>query len=96
MAVETGVALPVALVSEVMVLAVAIPPDAAPKAVDDRGNVATAVPGDPTEPANRNTKSPLVLISAVTALVAAFWAATEWVTVIGFYLLVWVNGRRFD
>jgi hypothetical protein len=79
----TGDALPVALVSEVMALAVAVPPDDAPNAVADKGSVATAVPGEPTVDGEmRKTRFPLVLISAVTASVAAFRAAVECVTAI--------------
>jgi hypothetical protein len=79
----TGEALPVALVSLVIALAVAVPLDDAPNAVADSGKVATAVPGDATEDGEmRNTRLPLVLISAVTALVAAFRAAVLWVTAI--------------
>jgi len=72
----TGLALPVALVSLVIAFAVAVPLDADPNAVALKGSVATAVPGDPTEDGlMRNTRLPLVLISAVTASVAAFRAA---------------------
>jgi hypothetical protein len=83
----TGDALPVALVSEVMLLAVAVPLDDAPNAVALKGSVATAVPGEATdEGLMRNTKLPLVPISAVTASVAAFRAAVLWVTAIGQFL----------
>lgn len=75
-ALATGEALPVALVSEVMALAVAVPVDEAPKAVADSGRVATAVPGEPMVPESRKTRLPLVLIRAVTASVAALRAAT--------------------
>jgi hypothetical protein len=79
----TADALPVALVSEVIALAVAVPDDDAPNAVAERLNVATAVPGDETVDGEmRNLSLPLVLISAVTASVAAFLAAVEWVTLI--------------
>jgi hypothetical protein len=79
----TGEALPVALVSAVIALAVAVPLDAAPNAVEDSDRVATAVPGDDTvEGEMRNTSLPLVLISAVTASVAAFLAAVLCVTAI--------------
>lgn len=73
-AVATGEAFPVALVSLVMVLAVAVPPDDAAKAVADNGRVATAVPGAETVPLSRNLRFPLVLMSAVTASVAALRA----------------------
>jgi hypothetical protein len=83
----TGEALPVALVSEVMALAVAVPLDDAPNAVALRGSVATAVPGEATDDGLiRNTRFPLVPISAVTASVAASRAAVEWVTAIGQFL----------
>lgn len=74
----TGEALPVALVSLVIALAVAVPLDDAPNAVALRDSVATAVPGLATVDGEmRNTSLPLVLISAVTASVAAFLAAVE-------------------
>lgn len=76
-AVATGEALPVALVSLVIALAVAVPEDEAPKAVAESERVATAVPGDPTVPVRRNFSLPDVPISAVTALVAASLAAVE-------------------
>jgi hypothetical protein len=79
----TGLALPAALVSLVIALAVAVPLDAAPNAVALRGSVATAVPGAATvDGLIRKTRLPLVLISAVTASVAALRAAVEWVTAI--------------
>lgn len=81
-AVATAEALPAALVSEVIALAVAVPDELAPKAVADNGNVATAVPGEPTVPVNLRTKLPEVPISAVTASVAAFRAAVECVAAI--------------
>ena len=79
-AVATGEALPVALVSLVIELAVAVPDEDAPKAVADSERVATTVPGEPTVPARRNFSLPLEPISAVTASVAALRAAVEWVT----------------
>jgi hypothetical protein len=79
----TGDALPVALVSAVIALAVAVPLDDAPKAVEENDSVATAVPGLATVDGEmRNTSLPLVLISAVTASVAALRAAVLWVTAI--------------
>ena len=74
----TGLALPVAAVSGVIELAVAIPDADAPNAVALKGRVATAVPGEATELGEiRNTRLPLVLINAVTASVAALRAAVE-------------------
>jgi hypothetical protein len=86
-AVATGEALPVALVSLVIALAVAVPDELAPKAVDDKGNVATAVPGEPTVPDSLNLRLPDVLIKAVTASVAALRAAVLWVTAMIFFLV---------
>tara|TARA_R110000868_G_scaffold84298_1_gene237703 strand:- start:1 stop:267 length:267 start_codon:yes stop_codon:yes gene_type:complete len=83
----TGEALPVAFVSAEIALAVAVPLDDAPKAVELNVNVATAVPGLATVLGEmRKTRLPEVLISAVTASVAAFLAAVECVTAI-LYLL---------
>lgn len=83
MANATGDAFPVAFVSLVIALAVAVPLDAAPNAVALRGKVATAVPGDATVDGEmRNTKFPLTPIKLVTASVAALRAAVEWVTAI--------------
>lgn len=65
-----------------MALAVAVPAEDAAKAVELNVNVATAVPGEPMVPEVRNTSLPLAPISAVTASVAAFRAAVEWVTAI--------------
>lgn len=79
-AVATGEAFPAALVSDVIAFAVAVPLDAAPKAVALKGNVATTVPGEPKVPDNLNFKLPLVPIRAVTASVAALRAAVECVT----------------
>jgi hypothetical protein len=81
-AVATGLALPVALVSLVIALAVAVPVLAAPNAVALNDSVATTVPGAATVPVKRNASLPLAPISAVTASVAAFRAAVEWVTAI--------------
>jgi hypothetical protein len=81
-AVATAEAFPVALVSEVIALAVAVPDEDAPNAVADRGRVATAVPGAPTVPVSRNLRFPLAPIRAVTASVAALRAAVECVTAI--------------
>lgn len=81
-AVATADALPVALVSDVIAFAVAVPLLDAPKAVADSGNVATAVPGAPTVPLKRNLRFPEVPINAVTASVAALRAAVECVTAI--------------
>jgi hypothetical protein len=79
----TGLALPVAFVSLVMALAVAVPVLAAANAVALSGSVATAVPGAATvDGLMRKTRLPLAPISAVTASVAAFRAAVEWVTAI--------------
>jgi hypothetical protein len=79
----TADALPVALVSLVIALAVAVPLAAAPNAVALNSSVATAVPGAATvDGLMRNTNRPLVLMSAVTASVAAFRAAVLWVTAI--------------
>jgi hypothetical protein len=86
-AVATAEALPVAFVSAVIELAVAVPVDDAPKAVADKDNVATAVPGADTVPVVRNTNLPLAPISAVTASVAALRAAVECVTAIFVILL---------
>jgi hypothetical protein len=73
----------VAFVSLVIALAVAVPVDEAPKAVAENDSVATAVPGVVTvEGEIRNTSLPLAPIRAVTASVAAFRAAVEWVTAI--------------
>ena len=83
----TGEALPVALVSAVIALAVAVPLADAPNAVALNDSVATAVPGEPTVPDKRNTSLPDVLISAVTASVAALRAAVECVTAICIFLL---------
>ena len=68
-AVATGEALPVALVSAEMALAVAVPLTAAGNAVALRDNVATTVPGDPTVPDSRNASLPEAPIYAVTALI---------------------------
>lgn len=81
-AVATGDALPVALVSLVIALAVAVPLELAPNAVADNGNVAAAVPGDDTVPLSRNFRFPLAPINAVTASVAASLAAVECVVAI--------------
>ena len=81
-AVATGEALPVALVSAVMALAVAVPVEEAAKAVVLKESVATTVPGALTVPVNRNASLPEVLINAVTASVAALRAAVECVTAI--------------
>ena len=81
-AVATADALPVALVSEVIALAVAVPEDEAPKAVAESGSVATAVPSAPIVPLVLNTRFPDAPIRAVTASVAAFRAAVECVVAI--------------
>jgi len=86
-AVATGEALPVAFVSDVIALAVAVPLDDEPNAVELNDRVATAVPGEPTVPDKRNTNLPLAPISAVTASVAALRAAVECVTAICIFLL---------
>ena len=70
-ALATGEALPAALVSDVIALAVAVPVDDAENAVADKGNVATTAPGAPTVPVNLKVKLPEAPIKAVTALVAA-------------------------
>ena len=83
MAKATGEAFPAAFVSDVMELAVAVPLAEAAKAVALNGSVATAAPGLATELGEiLNTRLPDVLISAVTASVAAFLAAVECVTAI--------------
>lgn len=83
MANATAEALPVAFVSAEIAFAVAVPLEDAPKAVALNGSVATAVPGLATELGEiLNTRLPDVLISAVTASVAAFLAAVECVTAI--------------
>jgi hypothetical protein len=74
-AVATGEALPVALVSEVIALAVAVPVTAAGKAVALSDKRATVVPGALTVPVSRKANLPEVLINAVTASVAALRAA---------------------
>jgi hypothetical protein len=81
-AVATGDALPAALVSDAIAFAVAVPDAAAPKAVAERFNVATIVPGAPTEPANLNLSFPDAPINAVTASQAALRAAALCVTAI--------------
>jgi hypothetical protein len=86
-AVAIGEALPVALVSAVIALAVAVPVDDAPKAVAESDNVATAVPAADTVPDKRNTSLPDAPISAVTASVAALRAAVECVTAMFVFLL---------
>jgi hypothetical protein len=87
--VDTAVAFPVAFVSLVIALAVAIPVEAAaPKAVEERGQVEAAAAGEPNVPPTLNLRLPLVLIKAVTALVAACRAAAECVRLILFLLLV--------
>jgi hypothetical protein len=90
-AVATAEAFPAALVSLVIALAVAVPLEDAANAVDDKGSVAAAVPGAPIVPDVRNFRFPLVLMSAVTASVAALRAAVEWVTAMSILLLL----RRF-
>jgi hypothetical protein len=85
-AVATAEAFPVALVSLLIALAVAVPDDEAPNAVAERLSVATAVPGEPTVPVRRYLSLPDAPISAVTASVAAFRAAVECVTAIVAYL----------
>jgi hypothetical protein len=95
-AVATGDALPVAFVSAVIALAVAVPLEDAPKAVALSDRVATAVPGEPTVPDKRNTNLPEAPIKAVTASVAALRAAVECVTAILFFLLVNYMTNHFD
>lgn len=90
-AVATGDALPVALVSDVIALAVAVPDDESANASALSGNVATAVPGAPTVPDSLNFKLPLAPIKAVTASVAAFRAAVLCVTDIFLFLFWLVN-----
>jgi hypothetical protein len=82
--VATGDALPVAFVSLVMALAVAVPPDDAANAGVLNVKAAAAVPGDPTVPDKRNLSLPDAPINAVTASVAASRAAVAWVTAIIF------------
>jgi hypothetical protein len=74
-AVATGEALPVALVSLLMAFAVAVPLLDAPNAVELMFSVATAAPGEPTVPDKRNRRRPVEPINAVTASVAALRAA---------------------
>jgi hypothetical protein len=76
-AVATGEALPVALVSAEMALAVAVPVADAPNAVALSDKVATTVPGADTVPDSRNASLPEAPINAVTASVAALRAAVE-------------------
>ena len=76
--------MPVAFVSLLIALAVAVPLEDEPKAVALSGKVATAVPGDAIVPVNRKTRLPDVPISAVTAFVAASLADVECVTAIYF------------
>lgn len=83
-AVATGDALPVALVSLEIALAVAVPELEAPKAVADKLSDATIAPGAPTVPVSRNRKRPEAPISAVTASVAALRAAVLCVTAMMF------------
>ena len=70
-ALATAEALPAALVSDVIALAVAVPVDDAAKAVADNGNVATTAPGAATVPVSLKVKLPEAPINAVTAFVAA-------------------------
>jgi len=79
-AVATGEALPVALVSAVIALAVAVPVLDAPNAVALSDSVATVVPGADTVPESRKASLPEAPINAVTASVAALRAAVECVT----------------
>ena len=60
-AVATGEALPVALVSLVIEFAVIVPLDDAPNAGLPNDSVATAVPGAPAVPVRRNTNFAVVL-----------------------------------
>ncbi len=76
-AVATGEALPAAFVSDEMALAVAVPVEADPKAVAESPRLATDVPGEETVPVKRKRSRPDVLMSAVTASVAALRAAVE-------------------
>jgi hypothetical protein len=76
-AVATGEALPVALVSAEMALAVAVPVADAPNAVALSDRVATVVPGADTVPDSRKASFPEAPINAVTASVAALRAAVE-------------------
>jgi hypothetical protein len=63
-------------VSAEIALAVAVPDEEAPNAVAEKVRVATAVPGLAIELGEiRKTRLPDVPISAVTASVAAFFAA---------------------
>jgi hypothetical protein len=89
----TGEALPAALASVVMALAVAVPVLAAPNAVALKGSVATTAPGAVTvDGLMRKTKLPLTPISAVTASVAALRAAVECVTaILKFLQLIFVQ-----
>jgi hypothetical protein len=72
-ATATGSPPPSAFVSLEIEFAVAVPLLDAPNAVAERASVATGAFGDP---AGRNRRNPLLPISAVTASVAAFRAAT--------------------
>jgi hypothetical protein len=83
-AVATGLALPTALVSLVMALAVAAPLEDGANAVALKLKVAAIVPGADTVPVVRKHSLPLAPIKAQTASVAALRAANEWVTAIWF------------
>jgi hypothetical protein len=89
----TGEALPAALVSLVIALAVAVPVLDAAKAVTLNGSVATAAPGAATlDGLMRKTKLPLTPISAVTASVAALRAAVLCVTaILDFLQLIFIQ-----
>jgi hypothetical protein len=81
-AVATGEALPVAFVSLVIALAVAVPPLDAANAVALKPRFATDVPGALTVPVKRKRRRPDAPMSAVTASVAALRAAVLCVTAI--------------
>jgi hypothetical protein len=81
-AVATADALPVALVSLAIALAVAVPPDDAPKGVALIISVAAAVPGEPTVPVRRNLSRGLAPSAVVCASATVLRNAVECVTAI--------------
>lgn len=89
-AVATGEAFPVALVSLVIALAVAVPVTESPKPSALRLRVATTVPGELTVPVSRKANFPDAPIRAVTASVAAFLAAVVCVTAMVLLLFFWL------
>src|SRR5574337_1000723 len=83
-AVANAEALPVALVSLVLLFAVAVPLDAAPNAVALNVRVATAVPGLPAGPVRRNLSfpGPPGSMLSTTRSAMALRIAVGWVTAI--------------